>query len=137
MLIYDPTLTNRSTHGDISATLPRDIGNGTVASDIPPLPPGLLHVEPCLIHEEIFREQHWHQVQALSEKGRMTISDKRPTYRNTEVHSDRSIQSTARLLNSHAHIGIAAPLLCQSYAQVEHAILVSPSAGVDSRRGRL
>ena len=54
MVIYDPKVTNSYTHGDISTTLPRDIDNGTVANDVPPPPPGLLQVEPCLVNENIF-----------------------------------------------------------------------------------
>lgn len=84
MVMCHPTLTNSSTHGDISAMLPRDIDNGTVASDVSPLPPGLVHVEPALSMKTYSKGT------ALA-SGSSTLQ--RPTYRNTEVHSDMSIQS--------------------------------------------
>lgn len=70
------------------------------------------------------RDQHRHQVEAYSEKGGMTISDKKSTYRNTGVHSDMSTQSTKRMLYSHAHTGVIAPSLGHSCSQMEHDIPV-------------
>lgn len=89
----------------------RDIDDDTVANDVPP-PPGWTLPRQWICSQV---ERHWHQVQALSEKEKMTISDKRATYRNTLAHIDN-----------------VAPSFCQSCAPTLCDIPVSFEAYVSS-----
>lgn len=78
LYLYDPTLTNSSTHDDITTTLSRDIVSG---NDVPPPSPGLLQDEFCISSQGTALSS---SSSALQKRG-MTTFDKRPTNRNTEV----------------------------------------------------